>query len=225
MKRPGYPTPGAVRGEPAYVDREDTTDRTNAWGGDRQSSTHCSLDKTESRLKSRTVMVPNRAPNALTNPLSSKTSRLGEYLVTADTAQRASAEPRTRSPAEETSSAELEAEGKSLCHIVCQTESLHTVKTACPRLDGDLESTATVVSPPGSGTPPRFNVVIVAQDNGSCNTFSQSTSEDLLKDVEYVNAFLEHTPGDSYSSDLDVDKQILNVESYHDPFFDPLSIL
>ncbi|KAJ8009850.1 hypothetical protein DPEC_G00068470 [Dallia pectoralis] len=45
----------------------------------------------------------------------------------------------------------------------------------------------------------------------------------MLRDVEYVNAFQEHTTCDFYSSDLDVDKQIWNVESYQDHFVDPVS--
>ncbi|KAJ8009852.1 hypothetical protein DPEC_G00068490 [Dallia pectoralis] len=110
--------------------REDTADQTNAAGGDRQSRTHCSLDKNESRLRSKIIVVPNSVPNAFDHPLS--------------------------------------------------------------------------VSP-------------------KIARVSQNTLEDMLRDVEYVNAFQEHTTCDFYSSDLDVDKQIWNVESYQDHFVDPVS--
>ncbi|KAJ8009851.1 hypothetical protein DPEC_G00068480 [Dallia pectoralis] len=50
--------------------REDTADQTNAAGGDRQSRTHCSLDKNESRLRSKIIVVPNSVPNAFDHPLS-----------------------------------------------------------------------------------------------------------------------------------------------------------
>ncbi|KAJ8009764.1 hypothetical protein DPEC_G00067610 [Dallia pectoralis] len=346
--------------------REDTADQTNAAGGDRQSRTHCSLDKNESRLRSKIIVVPNSVPNAFDHPLSVSpknsqvgmsyqqclrakpkhagrqessprltnkafrrtrswmnarrqlnhseyTSRLGEDLLNADTAQLASAEHKTQSLAEEASSAEPEPVSvpigtdreEGAVHIVSQTESLHTVETDCARRDCAPESMAdpeavgvpigtdreegavhivsqteslhtvetdcarrdcapeSMADPEAVGVPIGTDreegaVHIVSQteslhtvetdcarrdcapesmadpeavgvpigtdrEEGAVHIVSQNTLEDMLRDVEYVNAFQEHTTCDFYSSDLDVDKQIWNVESYQDHFVDPVS--
>ncbi|KAJ7983588.1 hypothetical protein DPEC_G00376130 [Dallia pectoralis] len=151
------------------------------------------------------------------------TSRLGEDLLNADTAQLASAEHKTQSLAEEASSAEPEPVSvpigtdreEGAVHIVSQTESLHTVETDCARRDCAPESMA---DPEAVGVP-----IGTDREEGAVHIVSQNTLEDMLRDVEYVNAFQEHTTCDFYSSDLDVDKQIWNVESYQDHFVDPVS--
>ncbi|KAJ7983849.1 hypothetical protein DPEC_G00370620 [Dallia pectoralis] len=133
-------------------------------GGPRRSSgqpdnKHCKADKTQrpdetARLaytgssEMRAAYAAVKTPQTKLTQL--ETSRLGEDLLNADTAQLASAEHKTQSLAEEASSAEPEPMSvpigtdreEGAVHIVSQTESLHTVETDCARRDCAPESMA-----------------------------------------------------------------------------------
>ncbi|KAJ8009854.1 hypothetical protein DPEC_G00068510 [Dallia pectoralis] len=190
------------------------------WNAQMITNEDGSLDKNESRLRSKIIVVPNSVPNAFDHPLS-VSPKISQVGMSYQQCLRAKPQPAPNTTNQSVPSISMSKTSRLGERLIPRNWHLLNIRPSLwrPRAEPDVwhlekRELFTCKFIYHQTQHLHFGAVVIV---------SQNTLEDMLRDVEYVNAFQEHTTCDFYSSDLDVDKQIRNVESYQDHFVDPVS--